>query len=49
MLASEASRTALSSGRPVIGESGGAQRCDAVYLEKSGKSGEEHLCAEARR
>ena len=48
-LASGASRTALSSGRPVIGGSGGAQRCDEVNVEKSGESGEEHLCTEARR
>jgi len=44
-----ANRTALLSGRPVIGGSGGAQRCDAVNIVKSGESGEEHLCAEARR
>jgi len=30
----------------VIGGSGGAQRCDAV---NNVKSGEEHLCVEARR
>ena len=48
-LASGASRTALLSGRPVIGGSGCAQRCDAVNVVKSGESGEEHLCAEARR
>jgi len=35
-LASGASRTALSSGRTVIGESSGAQRCDTVVVEKSG-------------
>ena len=29
-------RTALSSGRTVIGESSGAQRCDTVVVEKSG-------------
>jgi len=40
---------ALLSGRPVIGGSGGAQRCDAVNVVKSGERGEEHLCAEARR
>ena len=40
---------ALLSGRPVIGGSGGAQRCNAVNIVKSGESGEEHLCAEARR
>jgi len=33
----------------VIGGSGGAQRCDAVNVMKSGGSGEEHLWAEARR
>ena len=44
-----ANRTALLSGSPVIGGSGGAQRCDAVNIVKSGESGEEHLCAEARR
>jgi len=49
VLASPASRTALLSGRPVIGRSGGAQRCDAVNVVKSGESAEEHLCAEARR
>ena len=32
----------------MIGGSGGAQRCDAVNVAKSGESGEEHLCAEAR-
>jgi len=48
-LASGASRTALSSGRPVIGGIGGAQRCDAVNVLQSGESGDEHLCAEARR
>jgi len=42
------SRTALLSGHPVIGGSGGAQRCDAVNVVKNGESGEEHLCAEAR-
>ena len=49
LLASGASRAALSSARPVIGGNGGAQRCDAVNVVKSGESGEEHLCAEARR
>jgi len=43
------SRTALLLGRPVIGGSGGAQWCDAVNVVKSGESGEEHLCPEARR
>jgi len=43
------SRAALWSARPVIGGSGGAQRCDAVNAVKSGESGEENLCTEARR
>jgi len=42
-------RTALLSGRPVIGRTGGAQRCDAVNIVKSCESSEEHLCAEALR
>jgi len=34
----------------VISGSGGAQRCDAFNVVKSGESSEEHLlCAEARR
>jgi len=41
--------TALSSERPVIGGSGGAQRSDAVNVVKSSESGEENLCAEVRR
>ena len=33
----------------MISGSGGAQRCDAVNVVKCGESGEERLCAEARR
>jgi len=39
----------LWSARPVIGGSGGAQRCDADNVMNSGEIGEEHLCAEERR
>jgi len=42
-LLGQAARHSL--GRHVIGGSGGAQRS----VVKSGESGEEHLCAEARR
>ena len=33
----------------MIGGSSGVQWCDVVNVVKSGESGEEHHCAEARR